>query len=96
MSVQIAFYRNSERIQTYRGSSLGKPSVDIYSCSGKLIRRLNVCSDQRWEHLAYSRSGTKVRSKDWAGLKTRGCLSSQKMARCNVTRAFKAILCISA
>ncbi|KAF2189089.1 vacuolar protein sorting-associated protein 16 [Zopfia rhizophila CBS 207.26] len=37
----IAIYRDEEKIHTYRGSQAAKSSIDIYSCAGKLIRRIN-------------------------------------------------------
>lgn len=37
----IALYRDESKIQTYRASQASKPSIDIYSYSGTLIRRLN-------------------------------------------------------
>ncbi|KAI9796104.1 MAG: hypothetical protein M1833_006526 [Piccolia ochrophora] len=37
----LALYRNDEKLQTYRSSQATKSSIDIYSCAGKLIRRIN-------------------------------------------------------
>ena len=37
-----ALCRDEEKIHTYRGSQVAKTSIDVYSCSGKLIRRINV------------------------------------------------------
>ncbi|KAF2434104.1 vacuolar protein sorting-associated protein 16 [Tothia fuscella] len=37
----VAFHRDEERVQTYRGNQTSKASIDIYSCAGKLIRRIN-------------------------------------------------------
>jgi hypothetical protein len=36
----VAFYRNEDRIATYRGAASSKTTVDVYSCSGKLLNRL--------------------------------------------------------
>ena len=37
----IALHRDEDRLHTYRVSQPAKSSIDIYSCAGKLIRRLN-------------------------------------------------------
>ncbi|KAF2196997.1 vacuolar protein sorting-associated protein 16 [Delitschia confertaspora ATCC 74209] len=37
----VAIYRDEEKIHTYRGSQAAKSSIDIYSCAGKLIQRIN-------------------------------------------------------
>lgn len=37
-------YRNEDKLQTYRGTQASKSGIDIYTCSGKLIRRINVGS----------------------------------------------------
>ena len=37
-----ALYRDEDKLHTYRGSQASKSGIDIYSCAGKLIRRLNV------------------------------------------------------
>ncbi|MCJ1433241.1 hypothetical protein MMC27_002600 [Xylographa pallens] len=37
----IALCRDEEKIHTYRGSQAAKTSIDVYSCSGKLVRRIN-------------------------------------------------------
>lgn len=37
-----ALYRDEEKLHTYRGSQASKSGIDIYSCAGKLIRRINV------------------------------------------------------
>ncbi|KAL9603073.1 MAG: hypothetical protein Q9219_001437 [cf. Caloplaca sp. 3 TL-2023] len=37
----IALYRDEQKLHTYRGSQAAKSSVDIYSCSGKLVRHIN-------------------------------------------------------
>ncbi|KAK6592168.1 hypothetical protein H4I96_12028 [Botrytis cinerea] len=37
----IALYRDETKLQTFRGSQASKSSIDIYSCAGKLIRRIN-------------------------------------------------------
>lgn len=36
-----ALYRDEAKLQTFRGSQASKSSIDIYSCAGKLIRRIN-------------------------------------------------------
>jgi hypothetical protein len=38
-----AIYRDEDKIHSYRGAQAGKSSIDIYSCAGKLLRRINVC-----------------------------------------------------
>ncbi|KAK2754493.1 hypothetical protein FQN54_006894 [Arachnomyces sp. PD_36] len=40
----LALYRDETKIQRYRDLQSGKSSIDIYSCAGKLISRIN------WEH----------------------------------------------
>ncbi|KAF2681402.1 vacuolar protein sorting-associated protein 16 [Lentithecium fluviatile CBS 122367] len=37
----VAIYRDENKIIAYRGAQANKASIDIYSCAGKLIRRLN-------------------------------------------------------
>ena len=37
-----AIFRDEEKLHTYRGPGASKPSIDIYSCAGKLIRSINV------------------------------------------------------
>ncbi|KAL8722973.1 MAG: hypothetical protein Q9225_000666 [Loekoesia sp. 1 TL-2023] len=37
----IALYRDEGKLHNYRGTQTAKASIDIYSCSGKLIRRIN-------------------------------------------------------
>ncbi|MCJ1463515.1 hypothetical protein MMC07_002123 [Pseudocyphellaria aurata] len=37
----LALYRDEDKIHTYRATQASKSSIDIYSCSGKLIRRIN-------------------------------------------------------
>ncbi|KAL8908941.1 MAG: hypothetical protein Q9207_000517 [Kuettlingeria erythrocarpa] len=37
----IALYRDEAKLHTFRGTQTAKSSIDIYSCSGKLIRRIN-------------------------------------------------------
>jgi len=36
----IALWKNSEQLFEYRGGSAVKPSIDVYSCAGRLIRRI--------------------------------------------------------
>lgn len=38
----IAIYRDENKIIAYRGAQASKSTIDIYSCAGKLIRRINV------------------------------------------------------
>ena len=37
-----ALYRDEGKLHTYHGSQALKSGIDIYSCAGKLIRRINV------------------------------------------------------
>ncbi|ESZ95296.1 vacuolar protein sorting [Sclerotinia borealis F-4128] len=37
----IALYRDETKLQAFRGSQASKSSIDLYSCAGKLIRRIN-------------------------------------------------------
>ncbi|ORY17052.1 Vps16, N-terminal region-domain-containing protein [Clohesyomyces aquaticus] len=37
----VAIYRDEEKIHAYRGMQTAKSSIDIYSCAGTLIRRIN-------------------------------------------------------
>ncbi|KAF2873485.1 Vps16, N-terminal region-domain-containing protein [Massariosphaeria phaeospora] len=37
----VAIYRDEDKVYTYRGNQAAKSSIDIYSCAGKLIRRIN-------------------------------------------------------
>ncbi|KAF2259375.1 vacuolar protein-like protein sorting vps16 [Lojkania enalia] len=37
----VAIYRDEEKVHTYRGAQAAKSSIDIYSCAGNLIRRIN-------------------------------------------------------
>ncbi|KZF26620.1 vacuolar protein sorting-associated protein [Xylona heveae TC161] len=37
----IALYRDEDKLHAYRGTQAAKSSIDIYSCAGKLIRRVN-------------------------------------------------------
>lgn len=41
-NLQVALYRDEHKLHTYRGTQASKSSIDIYSCAGKLIRRINV------------------------------------------------------
>ncbi|KAH7138780.1 Vps16, N-terminal region-domain-containing protein [Dendryphion nanum] len=41
----LAIYRDESKIHTHRGAGAAKPSIDIYSCAGKLIRRINWDKD---------------------------------------------------
>ena len=38
----LALYRDEDKLHTYRGNQSSKTSIDLYSCSGKLIRQINV------------------------------------------------------
>ena len=37
-----ALFRDEDKLRTYRGNGVTKPSIDIYSLAGKLIRSINV------------------------------------------------------
>ena len=37
-----ALYRDEDKLHTFRGSQASKSGIDIYSCAGKLIRRITV------------------------------------------------------
>ncbi|KAF1815594.1 vacuolar protein-like protein sorting vps16 [Eremomyces bilateralis CBS 781.70] len=37
----LAFHRNENKLQTVRSGSTAKAAIDIYSCAGKLLRRIN-------------------------------------------------------
>ncbi|KAL8653739.1 MAG: hypothetical protein Q9210_001926 [Variospora velana] len=37
----VALYRDEAKLHSYRGTQTAKSSIDVYSCSGKLIRRIN-------------------------------------------------------
>lgn len=39
----IALYRDESKLSRYRDAQTAKSSIDIYSYSGKLISRINVC-----------------------------------------------------
>lgn len=41
-NLQSALYRDEQKLHTYRGNQASKSSIDIYSCAGKPIRRINV------------------------------------------------------
>ena len=49
-----ALYRDEDKLHTYRGSQTSKSGIDIYSCAGKLIRRINVCDACSWMELSMS------------------------------------------
>src|ERR1035438_9947647 len=36
-----AIYRDEKKLQSFRSSQASKSSIDVYSCAGKLIRRIN-------------------------------------------------------
>lgn len=64
-----ALYRDEDKLHTYRGSQASKSGIDIYSCAGKLIRRINVgdaCSQVGAPHMAVTDvySGTKAQYVD--------------------------------
>ncbi|PQE23731.1 vacuolar sorting vps16 protein [Rutstroemia sp. NJR-2017a WRK4] len=40
-TLQLSLYRDEAKLQTFRGSQAHKASIDIYSCAGKLIKRIN-------------------------------------------------------
>ncbi len=43
-----ALFRDEDKLHTYRGSQASKSGIDIYSCAGKLIRRINVGDTCSW------------------------------------------------
>ena len=47
-----ALYRDEDKLHTYRGSQASKSGIDIYSCAGKLTRRINVCDARSWMELS--------------------------------------------
>lgn len=42
--IVVALYRDEEKLQNYRAAQATKPSIDIYSYSGTLIRQIKVGS----------------------------------------------------
>ena len=42
MLTSVAIYRDEDKIYAYRGAQASKSSIDIYSCAGRLIQRINV------------------------------------------------------
>lgn len=38
----LALYRDEGKLHGYRGTQSAKSGIDIYSCSGKIIRHINV------------------------------------------------------
>ena len=45
--MELALHRDEEKVHNFRGSQAAKSGIDVYSCSGKLIRRINVCVNGR-------------------------------------------------
>lgn len=41
--VNLALYRDESKLYRYRDAQTTKSSIDIYSCSGRHINRVNVC-----------------------------------------------------
>jgi hypothetical protein len=39
--LDIALHRDETKLHSFRGSQASKSSIDLYSCAGKLIRRIN-------------------------------------------------------
>lgn len=39
--LNVALYRDETKLHSFRGSQASKSSIDLYSCAGKLIRRIN-------------------------------------------------------
>lgn len=37
----VALYRDESKLHSFRGTQASKSSIDLYSCAGKLIRRIN-------------------------------------------------------
>ena len=61
--MEVALHRDEEKLHTFRGSQAAKSGIDVYSCSGKLIRRINVCYQETQFFRCISAdlsSGTKV------------------------------------
>ena len=48
----LALYRDEDKLHTYRGSQASKSGIDIYSCAGRPIRRINVCDARSWMELS--------------------------------------------
>lgn len=42
MLMMVALYRDESKLYRYRHAQTARPTIDIYSCSGKLISRINV------------------------------------------------------
>ena len=40
-SSHTALYRDENKLHSYNGGQVSKSSIDLYSCAGKLIRRIN-------------------------------------------------------
>ena len=38
---KIALHRDETKLHSFRGSQASKSSIDLYSCAGKLMRRIN-------------------------------------------------------
>lgn len=41
LTIITALYRDEAKLHTFRGTQASKSSIDVYSCAGKLIRRIN-------------------------------------------------------
>lgn len=41
IQVESALYRDETKLHSFRGSQASRSSIDLYSCAGKLIRRIN-------------------------------------------------------
>ena len=80
-----ALYRDEDKLHTYRGTQASKSGIDIYSCAGKLLRRINVSDEysrRRALNVAVTDlySGIKVQYVGWDGPRMRSYSSLQKMA----------------
>ena len=40
-ALNLALYRDETKLHSFRGTQASKSSIDLYSCAGKLIRRIN-------------------------------------------------------
>ena len=80
-----ALYRDEDKLHTYRGSQASKSGIDIYSCAGTPIRRINVGDICSWiEALGVAatdvHSGIKAQYVGWDGQRMRSYLSLLRMA----------------
>ena len=81
----LALYRDEDKLHTYRASNASKSSIDIHSCAGKLIRRINVgdaSSEIKILDVVATDvySGTKAQYVGWDGQRMRNYSSLPWMA----------------